>query len=530
LLDAMKKFFYTTLSAAFMTVVAAEETGTAGGPDRIRHLEQRLQQLQGEFERTLEEQRRQIEALRSELERLRAGAGSAEPAGQGAGPAAGSGQAPRDSAGTPAVRSAPPAMSSVSPWRLGRAGAYVDVGLVGTFAAGTSTADDIEGGLQPGGHDPNQRGFTVQGVELNLTGSVDPYFSGSANLLYSLDASGESRFELEEAWLQTLQLPAGLQVRAGQFYAPFGRINGRHPHQWGFVDSPLVIARLLGPDGLRNPGAQLSWMMPTTFYSELFLAVQDSQGDGAAPFRAGGHVHGGEEAGALPMGFRPLENDRGVSALNDLMWTLRYALSWDVTDQQTVLVGLSAALGPNASGAGGAPATQIYGLDLYWKWRSPRAHAGFPFVSFQAEALLRRYELGAFDWTEHAEHGEPFLADAASGTPAALPAETVTDYGFYTELLYGFRRGWVAGMRFDYVAGGEGDYEKGPWTFAGEPVGRDLLRRERWRITPNLTWYPSEYSKLRLQYNYDRRADVGEDHSVWLQVELSLGAHAAHQF
>jgi hypothetical protein len=47
---------------------------------------------------------------------------------------------------------------------------------------------------------------------------------------------------------------------------------------------------------------------------------------------------------------------------------------------------------------------------------------------------------------------------------------------------------------------------------------------------PNLTWYPSEFSKIRLQYNYDDRHDIGVDHSVWLQFEFLLGAHAAHKF
>jgi hypothetical protein len=65
---------------------------------------------------------------------------------------------------------------------------------------------------------------------------------------------------------------------------------------------------------------------------------------------------------------------------------------------------------------------------------------------------------------------------------------------------------------------------------AGSPVGRDPARDRRWRLSPNLTWYPSEYSKIRLQYNYDDRRNAGEDHSVWLQFEFSLGAHPAHQF
>jgi len=45
-----------------------------------------------------------------------------------------------------------------------------------------------------------------------------------------------------------------------------------------------------------------------------------------------------------------------------------------------------------------------------------------------------------------------------------------------------------------------------------------------------LTWYPTEFSKFRLQYNYDDRRDFGTDHSVWLQFEFLLGAHAAHKF
>jgi hypothetical protein len=45
------------------------------------------------------------------------------------------------------------------------------------------------------------------------------------------------------------------------------------------------------------------------------------------------------------------------------------------------------------------------------------------------------------------------------------------------------------------------------------------------------TWYPTEYSKLRLQYSYDQRTGGLEDaNSIWLQFEFLLGAHAAHKF
>jgi len=425
-----------------------------------------------------------------------------------------------------------------------RGSAYMDVGAVATFAAGGSTADDIEGGSQPGGHDPNQRGFTVQGVELNLQGAVDNYFRGNANILFSVDSGGESFVELEEAWLETVSLPGNFQVRAGQILSDFGRINTQHTHSWGFVDQSLVNARLLGADGLRNPGLRLAWLAPTPFYSELSLGIQTSQGETAASFRAEAHSHGGEEEEGLPFGFRHADNDRGVRSVGDMLFTPRYAMSFDLTDSQTLLLGASGAFGPNNNGSAGDTMTQIYGVDLYWKWKPADAHGGFPFVSFQTEAMLRRYELGSFDWDEEGNLGdgdgntfvdEGIVTDATGLTPAVLNGETVTDYGFYSQLLYGFKKGWVAGLRYDYVTGKRGDYERAGLLLAdnaggGTPLERDPLRDQRWRISPNLTWYPTEFSKLRLQYNYDDRRGLGEDHSVWLQFEFLLGAHSAHKF
>jgi len=45
-----------------------------------------------------------------------------------------------------------------------------------------------------------------------------------------------------------------------------------------------------------------------------------------------------------------------------------------------------------------------------------------------------------------------------------------------------------------------------------------------------LTFYPSEFSKVRLQYNYDHGELFGDEHSVWMQIEFLLGAHGAHKF
>ena len=443
----------------------------------------------------------------------------------------------------------PPALvraQTNSPWSIRSGNHSLDIGVIGTIAAGTSSERDIEGGTQLGGHDPNQRGFTLQSLEAIFSGIVDPYFRASTHITLAIDADGETFVELEEAFAETISLPGGLQLRGGQYLSEFGLHNPIHLHGWAFVDSPLVNGRFLGPDGLRNPGARLSWVVPTPFHSDLFLGIQDSQGEGAASFRGDdGHHHGDDDADELPLAFRHSENDRGIEDIGDFLFVPRYAVTFDASESHAFSLGASAAFGPNSSGAedGGDTGTQIYGIDFTWRWTMPTddhdhdhdsdhdhhehshdAGAAYPFIGWQTEAMLRKYEIGAFDWAETGE-----LIDLDTGAPAVLGRETLTDYGFYTQLQYGFIKGWVAGLRFDYLWGDKANYQSRNLVFNGRPVETDPFRNDRWRISPNLTWLPSEFAKVRLQYNYDDRKDIGRDHSIWLQFEFVLGSHGTHQ-
>ncbi len=511
----------------------------------MEQLQQQLRQIQEDFRKQQEMQQRQIKILEQQLQQLQQSQSSLTTQQQAL---------KAQVAAAPVSTNSTAGGSSVldQPWRLtdpirvGRGNAYMEMGLVGTFAAGASTANDISD-LQRGGHDPSQRGFSLQGVEASFSGAVDPYFKGSANILFGLDTGGETFVELEEGWLETTTLPGNFQIRAGQYLTEFGRINTQHPHSWSFVDAPLVNARFLGADGLRNLGTRLSWLAPTPWYTEFFLGIQNSQGETVEGFRSdAGHSHGGDGEEGIPFSFRHADNNRGLKRLQDLLVSPRLATSFDLTDTQTLLLGASAAFGPNSNGGGGDDTkTEIYGTDLTWKWRPANHSGGFPFVQWQTEAMIRKYQVGAFNWDEDGDgllldadgDGNPDrgqLFDPATGLPAVLPRETLTDYGFYTQLAYGFRKGWVAGVRFDYVTGDRAVYQS---VSLLEPDGTgglnpvfDKYRSTRYRISPNITWFPTEFSKIRLQYNYDDRTDMGIDHSVWLQFEFVLGAHAAHKF
>jgi hypothetical protein len=289
----------------------------------------------------------------------------------------------------------------------------------------------------------------------------------------------------------TTQLRWNLQLRGGQFFTEFGRQNPQHPHAWSFVDQPLVLNRMFGPDGLRSQGARLSWLVPTKWYTEAMVSVLNSAGETTSSFRSdeSAEIHGGAPV------------TREVGGLQDLLIVPRITASMDLTSTQTLLFGASAAFGPNNSGSDAR--TQIYGADLFWKWKSATASAGFPFVSWQTEALFRRY-----DAAERVSAADPTVT---------LPEERLSDRGVYSQLLWGIKPRIVAGLRGDLVTGSSAAFDA-------------ELRAKRYRVSPNLTWYPTEFSKVRLQYNYDHRKGIGIDHSLWLQFEFILGAHAAHKF
>ncbi len=434
------------------TVFAVAET------DALRHqlteINQRIQRMQQTYGQ-------QINALEQRLEEL------------------------ESQSNTGAMATAFPASAPASTAIAGNSG--FQIGLSGLFAVGGSSVDNNAlANLQNGAHDPNQNGFTVQNVELSLGGVVDPYLDAQTNIIFQIDADGNTVVELEEAFFTTRSLPSGLQVKGGQYFTEFGRQNSQHPHTWAFADQPVVLSRFFGGDGLRSQGVRASWLMPMDWYSEFYLGMQNPKGETVTSFLNAP----GEEIGGHTL------IDRDARNFGDLLYTARWLNGFDLSDAISMNLGVSGLWGPNASGM--TTDTQIYGTDLYLKWQPAYTQRGFPFVSWQTEMLKRRYE---------------------AGDPGDSSRETLRDWGLFTQALWGFKPGWVAGLRWEYAT-------------ANGDTAADPLRDTRKRLSPNLTWYPTEYSKLRLQYNRDwtehlpgKTAD-----SLWLQLEFNLGSHAAHVF
>jgi hypothetical protein len=401
----------------------------------------------------------------------------------------------------------------------------IDLSFDAIFAAGTSTATDSQLQVLEGGeHDPRKRGFTVQNVELSMMGAVDPYFNAEAHIVYNTDPiSGDSNVELEEAFFTSQKLPLGLQLKGGYFLTEFGIINATHPHQWDWEDTPIINTRLFGPDGMRQAGFRLGWLTPLPWFSEIYFGMQNPNGETMASFFANQEFF--EEQ---PIGGRPFV-PQDVSSLSDLVYLGRWTNSWDLSDEVTMKLGFSSAYGPNATGTDGH--TWIYGTDLKLKWRPVKNFQGWPFLLLQSEVMGRNYR--ADSYFNPGPDGIPGTAD-----DIRLPKETLIDWGFYSQLLWGFWKNWAVGIRYEYVSGSGNDVNVNFQTGTVTPVSRNLdpYRNNRYRISPLLVWQLTEFTRFRLQFNYDHNKDLlpGFNHrsyySGWLGAEIMLGAHAAHKY
>ncbi len=344
-----------------------------------------------------------------------------------------------------------------------------DISFIGDVAFAYFSAEEP---LMVGGHDPKANGFHLQQLELSVTKPVDPYFQFDANIVFSLYG-----VEIEEVYATTMSLPARFQLRVGQFLTRFGRINATHPHSWDFVTQNMTIGRVFGGEGNRGLGLELSWLAPTPWYVEVVGSVTGAAGEATAR----------SFYGPTDLGFKsPLDLQSTIAIKQFFPLSADLSLAW----------GLSGAFGPNPSGLNNR--TDLYGTDVYLKFR-PITRESSLMVSLQGEYIYRRRQ---------------------------VPADVWADHNGYAQLATRFAPRWGAAARYEFGS---------PVTaLNGEVVADDLdpeWQRSRNRVGASVTFWPTEFSRVRLQGDVDAAGWKEQpDMAAMVAFEFNVGAHGAHKF
>ena len=242
-----------------------------------------------------------------------------------------------------------------------------------------------------------QNGFNFQEAEFQFTADVDPYWK--ANFILAVNRAGNA--EIEEGYVTSERLPYDLlprdtSLKLGKFFAGFGKHNLFHAHQFPFIDPPLVNQAVFGDEGLKEPGVGLSYLLPTSWFSEV--TFQGLAG----------------------------ENDRLFRASEDAKPRGAYLGHWknffDLNDETTLELGNSYIAGRNSDA--GHRLSQAVGADLTIKWRP----------------LRQSTEKGLVWQNEYIFFQQDRRRDPAS-----------RGGGLYSSLQYQFARRWWLQGRYDLL-------------------------------------------------------------------------------
>jgi hypothetical protein len=306
--------------------------------------------------------------------------------------------------------------------------------------------------------------FALQSGELFLSAPIDPFLRGYTAIV----GSSEEGFDIEEAALITTSLPWNLTVKGGRFFADVGRFPHWHVEQLPFVDRPPSIERLI-PGESRAEGVEVAWLAPIEHYVRVTAGIYNSIG----------------ETDELP----PTVGSNGSRGFDQLTWLVHPATYFDLTDT------LNLELGGTFATIADRGARYLYGFDATLRHQPGTSE------------LYQGFVLGS-EWYWNDEEFADFveIGTDTDGNPI-LDSERFRRDGGYGYLEGFFGRQYSLGARFDYAEEPFG------------PVDRQLT------YSAFATWYPSEFQRLRFQFDQIDQRHARNDQRFTLQWTAFLGSH-----
>ena len=304
-----------------------------------------------------------------------------------------------------------------------------------------------------------RNGFLMRGVEIGLQAPLDPYTRFKAYLAGHQEPfelpfddhdheeggsadehghGGEVTLGIEEAYMEWVALPWHTRLQVGKFRQQYGTLNRWHPHALPSVDIPFALQNVFGHEGLVGLGVGFDWQLPKLWATSNGLTLEITNADNPVAFAG--------------------------SDWNDPAFLLRHTGFFDLGPDSYFDLGLNWTRGPNTET--GNQKTDIYGFDFNYVWE-PTNRARYRNLEFRGEYIHTDFETGE--------------------TPS------VASDSYYAYLFGRLSRRWIVGLRYDNAELPGFRFEiHDPEQF------REGLRETGW--TPFLTFWQSEFVRLRLQY------------------------------
>ncbi len=351
------------------------------------------------------------------------------------------------------------------------------------------------------------KGFGLGETELAFSGAIDDAFYGKVTSVIE-SADGETEYELEEAFLQTLSLPYGFSARAGRFMSDIGYLNNQHLHTDSFVDRPAVYRAFLGSHFF-DDGLRLDYIAPTDIYwamgVEAFkgqkLQAEELAGEaksvGAYTFytKFGGDIG---VSSSWQLGFSYLRNENGQAFAED-----HHEDDADHDEHENEHQDEHGNTDEGHSGHNhGASFTgkNMYGADFVYKW-APQGNYKYQHLTLSGEYFRLT---------------DTFLADEIEHQ-----AEFDKDHqGWYVSGVYQWSPKWSTGLRYGRID---------TYSLHEEELEAASLKETEFEVA----YHHSHFSVIRLQYTHQDGNEMFlpiDDNSITLQFTMTLGAHSAHQF
>jgi hypothetical protein len=271
--------------------------------------------------------------------------------------------------------------------------------------------------------------------------------------------------EFAEGYMTWTKILPGVGLTAGKFRQQFGVLNRWHVHSLDQFDYPLALTTILGEDGLNQIGVSFDWIMPSFLSDANTLTLQITNGHNEQLFSG--------DMFSFPAELLHLKN------------------YWDLSRDTYLELGLTGMLGKNNQSGydeegnlilEDSRLTALGGLDLTIFWEP-----------------LNQARYHSFIWRSELYYANKNLIN-----------DRIKVFGGYSYIEYKFDLQWQVGTRFDYT----------------QPFETNNSQKYSYQIVPYITWWQSNWVRLRLQYNYLNGTEIPTaQNTIRLQVVFAAGPH-----